>query len=99
MLMHYHWPGNVRELENCLERAVILCTDGVIHGYLLPPNLQRGEANGSREKSGTFKSMMTGLERELIAEGGVNPRPPRSRASSVELSRAAPMPPGEFGGN
>ncbi len=41
MLMNYHWPGNVRELENCIERAVILCTDGVIHSYHLPPNLQR----------------------------------------------------------
>jgi DNA-binding NtrC family response regulator len=30
-LSHYHWPGNVRELENVIERAVILCTDKVIH--------------------------------------------------------------------
>ncbi len=27
MLMSYHWPGNVSELENCMERAVLLCTD------------------------------------------------------------------------
>ena len=26
----YQWPGNVRELENTIERAVVLCTDGVI---------------------------------------------------------------------
>ena len=26
MLIAYHWPGNVRELENCIERAVLLCT-------------------------------------------------------------------------
>ncbi len=26
----YRWPGNVRELENAIERAVILCEDGVI---------------------------------------------------------------------
>jgi len=30
MLMDYHWPGNVRELENCIERAVLLCEEGVI---------------------------------------------------------------------
>jgi DNA-binding NtrC family response regulator len=30
MLRDYDWPGNVRELENCIERAVILCEDGVI---------------------------------------------------------------------
>lgn len=30
LLMRHNWPGNVRELENCLERAAILCEDGVI---------------------------------------------------------------------
>ena len=29
-LADYKWPGNVRELENTIERAVVLCTDGVI---------------------------------------------------------------------
>ena len=43
MLMDYHWPGNVRELENCIERAVLLCDEGVIHSYHLPPTLQTGE--------------------------------------------------------
>ena len=42
MLMNYHWPGNVRELENCIERAVLLCEEGVIHSYHLPPTLQTG---------------------------------------------------------
>lgn len=40
MLVAYHWPGNVRELENCIERAVLLSNDGVIHGHNLPPSLQ-----------------------------------------------------------
>ncbi|HEX7044728.1 MAG TPA: sigma-54 dependent transcriptional regulator [Burkholderiales bacterium] len=31
----YRWPGNVRELENAIERAVILCEDGVITPALL----------------------------------------------------------------
>ncbi|MGB2302813.1 MAG: sigma 54-interacting transcriptional regulator, partial [Candidatus Puniceispirillaceae bacterium] len=30
MLMEYSWPGNVRELENVLQRALVLCSDGVI---------------------------------------------------------------------
>jgi DNA-binding NtrC family response regulator len=29
-LLAYDWPGNVRELRNALERAVILCEDGLI---------------------------------------------------------------------
>ena len=47
MLMRYHWPGNVRELENCIERAVLLCDGGVIHGYHLPPTLQTGEQSNT----------------------------------------------------
>lgn len=30
-LQGYDWPGNVRELRNIMERAAILCEDGVIH--------------------------------------------------------------------
>ncbi len=26
----YAWPGNVRELENCIQRAIVLCENGVI---------------------------------------------------------------------
>ena len=29
-IRQYPWPGNVRELENCLRRAVVLATSGVI---------------------------------------------------------------------
>jgi len=30
-LLAYEWPGNVRELRNVLERATIVCENGVIH--------------------------------------------------------------------
>ena len=45
MMVAYHWPGNVRELENCIERAVLLSSDGVIHGHHLPPTLQTSETS------------------------------------------------------
>ncbi len=30
LLLRYDWPGNVRELENVMERAVLLCENGVV---------------------------------------------------------------------
>jgi len=68
MLINYHWPGNVRELENCIERAIILCTDGVIHSYHLPPNLQSRETDGSDTTIGGFKDIVANMEREVILE-------------------------------
>ncbi len=32
----YNWPGNVRELENVIERAIVLCEDGLIRTKDLP---------------------------------------------------------------
>ena len=67
MLMAYHWPGNVRELENCIERATLLATDNVIHGYHLPPTLQvPGETPASGRSS--LQAAIDGFEREIIIE-------------------------------
>ncbi len=68
MLMAYHWPGNVRELENCIERAIILSTDGVIESYHLPPNLQISDGTERHEARGTLKNIITNMEREVIVE-------------------------------
>lgn len=32
LLQSYSWPGNVRELENVIQRGIIMCNDGIIHG-------------------------------------------------------------------
>jgi Nif-specific regulatory protein len=68
MLMHYHWPGNVRELENCIERAVILCTDGVIKTHHLPPNLHKSDDSPIQELKGTLQDMLISLEKEMISD-------------------------------
>jgi Nif-specific regulatory protein len=66
-LMRYHWPGNVRELENCVERAVLLCDDQVIHSYHLPPTLQTAEDTGTQQ-SQSFDEAVERFERELLID-------------------------------
>ncbi len=67
MLMSYHWPGNVRELENCIERASLLATDDVIHGFHLPPTLQTSPEEVSAGRS-TLQAALDGVEREMIID-------------------------------
>jgi Nif-specific regulatory protein len=67
MLMAYHWPGNVRELENCIERAVLLCEEGVVHSYHLPPTLQTG-AESNTLPALSLEEAVANLEREMIID-------------------------------
>ncbi|MDR2510560.1 MAG: sigma 54-interacting transcriptional regulator [Spirochaetaceae bacterium] len=67
LLTAYCWPGNVRELENCIERAVILSRDMVIHAYDLPPSLQSAVSTNT-EPSATLDAALSRLEKEMIVE-------------------------------
>ena len=67
MMVSYHWPGNVRELENCIERAVLLSSDGVIHGHHLPPTLQTSDATGT-VGTGSLTERINLFERDLIID-------------------------------
>jgi Nif-specific regulatory protein len=82
MMMSYHWPGNVRELENCIERAVLLTSDDVIHGHHLPPTLQTAEATGTRP-SGSLEAALDAVERELVIEALKNARGNMARAAKA----------------
>ena len=68
MMMMYHWPGNVRELENCIEHAVLLSTDGVIHAHNLPPTLQTPGVSDETQVVGSLKSRTGVLERDMIID-------------------------------
>lgn len=67
MLMRYHWPGNVRELENCIQRAVVVCEEPVIHSYHLPPTLQTAESSDTQHRLSLTESIAA-YEREIIQD-------------------------------
>ena len=67
LLTSYSWPGNVRELENCIERAVILSKDAVIHSYNLPPSLQSAVSTHTGPTT-TLDAALSRLEKEMIVE-------------------------------
>jgi Nif-specific regulatory protein len=81
-LMHYHWPGNVRELENCIERAVLLCEDQVIHSYHLPPTLQTAEDTGTQQ-SLSLTDAVERFERDLLIDALKSSRGNMRRAANA----------------
>lgn len=82
MLMAYHWPGNVRELENCIERAVLLCEEGVVHSYHLPPTLQTGTESDTLPEF-SLEEAVANLEREMIIDALKNTRGNITRSADL----------------
>lgn len=79
-LMAHSWPGSVRELRNALERARLLCRDGVIEVADL--NLPARKPGAARNLDEPDKAA---VEAALAAAGGVISR----AAQSLGLSRQA----------
>lgn len=79
-LQEYEWPGNMRELRNVIERAAILCQDGLIrrHDLHLPGQSQApqpelnapaasGEVHTDTDSGGNpSRSKLRDLERQMI---------------------------------
>jgi Nif-specific regulatory protein len=82
MLTSYHWPGNVRELENAMARAVLVCSDNVIHGYHLPPTLQTAEASGTVVRT-SLTDAVAAYEKELIQDALKTTRGNRARTAKL----------------
>jgi Nif-specific regulatory protein len=82
MLASYHWPGNVRELENVIERAVLVCETGVIHGHHLPPTLQTAEGSGTVTRL-SLDAAVGAFESDLIQDALKTTRGNRKRAAQL----------------
>ena len=74
LLESYRWPGNVRELRNVIERAVVICQDGLVTDEDLPERLRHpgGEHAAAAGDTGgedlDFKELVLRYECRLIIE-------------------------------
>jgi DNA-binding NtrC family response regulator len=79
ILIKHKWEGNIRELQNIIERAVILCKNGVIRTEHLPTSIVHGytppelNENISQNNSVNFDIPPNGLslddlEKQLVAK-------------------------------
>ncbi len=57
VLLRYAWPGNVRELENVIERALILCDDGIVRPEHLPMGVRMAQAFEPEPGEGEWPSL------------------------------------------
>ncbi|HET9949916.1 MAG TPA: helix-turn-helix domain-containing protein, partial [Longimicrobiales bacterium] len=82
MLMSYHWPGNVRELENCIERAVLVSTGGVIHGHDLTATLQTAQGSGTLPAA-SLEHQVSEYEKDLILDALKTARGNQTEAARI----------------
>jgi len=64
LLLKYDWKGNIRELENVIERAILMCDDGII----LTKHLLVDEQESKNNQSMLFKVGVSvkEMEKDLI---------------------------------
>ena len=66
-LQNYPWPGNVRELKNCMMRAVILCSGGLI----LPEHLVLQQQSDASLLSSLTETATSGSP-TILNQGNLN---------------------------
>jgi len=97
LLRGYTWPGNIRELRNVMERAVLLCTEGLILAEHLPVDKMGATVAAPLGDWGSRSlEAMRYLPRPALRVPAVPPRPSPSPLSSAS-QRSSTMPPPDSG--
>jgi len=93
-LISYSWPGNVRELQNLIERAAILCQDGVLPNPLPMHDVKRLVANPpllvpicQDATSGTFTDSQRAIILHALHSAGWTIGGSRGAAARLGLKR------------
>jgi transcriptional regulator with GAF, ATPase, and Fis domain len=84
LLTEYSWPGNVRELRNALERAMVLCGNGIIQPAHLPVHMQHGIVASPRRRGMPLPWQ--------IAPGGTGGTPAPAGIGSTGIARGPSTP-------
>src|SRR5262249_5999338 len=80
-LISYAWPGNVRELQNLIERAVILCRNGVL------PNPVPEAGWRTVSESNALKNVNRALLIQALEEADWRIGGPQGAATKLGLKR------------
>ena len=83
-MLDYSWPGNVRELRNCIERMVVMCSDGSLSPDLLPEQFfltPIGAEDGSDH--GMLRKVLDQNERDAICSALEQAKGNRSKAIEI----------------
>jgi DNA-binding NtrC family response regulator len=65
-MRRYPWPGNVRELENTIQRALVMCRNGIITAADLPPRVREPVDVETVPTSSTPGRAMQDAERDAL---------------------------------
>jgi two-component system response regulator HydG len=79
VLSSYPWPGNVRELQNAMQRATVICEQGMVRPTDLPPRLL--------ETIGEDKLLELAASAEGTLSGPTEPAPPRAAEAASAAQR------------